>query len=141
VETAHVAGDAGDGRDGSAEMALVFAEGNEMDFVVDEDALALRSKSRGAVVRQESARGDNGRGVHWRFPFDGSHENGWPKRIARARLSSRIENPERRKERGFRPNEEVGLFGGRGQADRAISSSSADALEPIRRIGFGLQEN
>src|SRR5258708_39792624 len=72
VETAHVAGDAGNDAMDQRKW-LVFAERNEMNFVVDEDALALRVKEQGAVVRQESARGDNVGGIHWRVSFDGCH--------------------------------------------------------------------
>ncbi len=141
VETAHVAGDAGNDAMDQRKW-LVFAERNEMNFVVDEDALALRVKEQGAVVRQESTRGNNVGGVHWRFPFDGSYKE----RMAESNCEGggdlrelRILKGER--SGGFRPDEEVGLFGGRGQADPGdLVELGGMHLKPIRRIGFDFGE-
>src|SRR5258708_21422074 len=100
VETAHVAGDAGNDAMDQREW-LVFAERNEMDFVVDEDALALRVKEQGAVVRQESTRGDNVGGIHWRVPFGGApQEQEAPSDLHGGGGLSGVRNPKRRKNRG-----------------------------------------
>src|SRR5207245_6041395 len=55
---------------------LVFAKRNEMNFVINKYALALRIKNKRAVVRQKSAVGCSVLRVHRWFPFDGPRKEG-----------------------------------------------------------------
>ena len=73
VEAANVAGYTGDDAVDQRERHI-FAKGNEMDLVVDEDTLALRVKEQGAVVGEKSARRDNVGWVYCWLPLDGPYE-------------------------------------------------------------------
>src|SRR5438552_1903095 len=71
VKAAHMSGAASD-QTMNQRKRLVLPEWHEMNFVVHEDAPALRIKKQRAVVRQESPARRRVRCVHRWFPFDGT---------------------------------------------------------------------
>ncbi len=73
VEATDIAGDACDYAMDQGKW-LVLAERDEMDLVVDENALALGVKEQSTVVWEKTAMRSEVRGVDGRLPFDGAGE-------------------------------------------------------------------
>src|SRR5437899_7314493 len=123
VEAAYIAGHAGDYMMDQGKR-LVFAEGNEMNFVIDENGLALPVKKQRTVVRHKMAVRRRVRWVHRRFPFDGSCEE-WVAETDGQRRGYLCELRvlERKWSGSFRPNKQVRFFDGGSEAD------SRDPLE------------
>src|SRR5258706_5185825 len=141
VEAAYIAGHAGHYMMDQGKR-LGFAGGNEMNFVIDENGLALPVKKQRTVVRHKMAVRRRVRWVHRRFPFDGSCEEWVAETDGQCRgnlCELQILKGERRGR--FRPHQKVWHFRGRGKADSCdFVEIRRVCLEPIRGVRFHFRE-